>query len=107
MTPTLRIRAGLRVLLADNYREAGALDLYGPAHGLPHALSGHLSFQYWRPVRLPQRRALLVGFDTASVAQLCTRFRQVATIDNHWSVANEERNRTIIDCALASARDWL
>jgi hypothetical protein len=87
-------------LLARNYGEAGALDLYGPSHGLPPALSGHLSFQYWRPARLPQRRAVLVGFDTASVAQLCTASHRLATIDNRWHIANEEQGRTIVDCAL-------
>jgi 4-amino-4-deoxy-L-arabinose transferase-like glycosyltransferase len=86
--------------LAGNYGEAGALELYGPSDGLPPALSGHLSFQYWRPVRLPQRRALLVGFDTASVAQLCTTSQRLAIITNRWGIANEERGRTIVDCAL-------
>lgn len=87
-------------LLAGNYGEAGALDLYGPSEGLPTAMSGHLSFQYWRPAALPQRRAVLVGFDPASVAQLCTASRRLATINNHWNIANEEQGRTIVDCAL-------
>jgi 4-amino-4-deoxy-L-arabinose transferase-like glycosyltransferase len=87
-------------LLAGNYGEAGALDLYGPADGLPQALSGHLSFQYWRPGRLPDRRALLVGFDAASVRELCVNARRLATIDNRWHIANEERGRTIVSCSL-------
>lgn len=87
-------------LLAANYGEAGALDLYGPADGLPPALSGHLSFQYWRPRRLPDRRALLVGFDAASVRELCVASRQLGTIDNRWQIANEERGRTIVSCSL-------
>ena len=32
-------------ILAGNYGEAGAIDLYGPAHGLPAAISGVNS--YW------------------------------------------------------------
>jgi 4-amino-4-deoxy-L-arabinose transferase-like glycosyltransferase len=87
-------------LLAANYGEAGALDLYGPADGLPHALSGHLSFQYWRPRRLPNVHALLVGFDAASVRDLCNTSRRLATIGNRWNIANEERGRTIVSCAL-------
>jgi 4-amino-4-deoxy-L-arabinose transferase-like glycosyltransferase len=87
-------------LLAANYGEAGALDLYGPADGLPQALSGHLSFQYWRPRRLPDRHALLIGFDTASVRDLCITSRRLATIDNRWHIANEERGRTIVSCGL-------
>jgi 4-amino-4-deoxy-L-arabinose transferase-like glycosyltransferase len=87
-------------LLAANYGEAGALDLYGPADGLPPALSGHLSFQYWRPRRLPDVHALMVGFDAASVRDLCITSRRLATIDNRWNIANEERGRTIVSCAL-------
>ena len=87
-------------VLAANYGEAGALDLYGPADGLPPALSGHLSFQYWRPRRLPERHALLVGFGAASVSDLCIASRRLGTIDNPWHIANEERGRTIVSCSL-------
>jgi 4-amino-4-deoxy-L-arabinose transferase-like glycosyltransferase len=48
------------VLLARNYGEASGLALYGPARGLPQPLSGHLSWQYWRPPRLPQPFALII-----------------------------------------------
>ncbi len=48
-------------VVAGNYGEASALAYYG--RGLPLVLSGHLSWHYWRPARLPQRFALLVGFD--------------------------------------------
>jgi hypothetical protein len=36
-------------ILTSNYGEAGAIDIYGPRLGLPQALSGHLSFWYWKP----------------------------------------------------------
>ena len=50
-------------ILAGNYAEAGALNLYGPALGLPHAMSLTNSFWYrgYDP-RLPQA-VILVGFD--------------------------------------------
>ena len=35
------------VVLTDNYSEAGAVDFYGPALGLPSAISGHNSFWLW------------------------------------------------------------
>jgi 4-amino-4-deoxy-L-arabinose transferase-like glycosyltransferase len=87
-------------LLARNYGEAGALDLYGPALGLPQALSGHLSFQYWHPRRMPQRRALAVGYDAAALRGLCRSQRVVARIGNRWGIANEEQGRTIAVCTL-------
>ena len=47
-------------ILAHNYGEASALQFYG--RGLPMILSGHLSWQYWHPSRLPHRFVLTVGY---------------------------------------------
>jgi hypothetical protein len=82
------------VVLAENYGEASALARYTR---LP-VLSGHLSWQYWRPRRLPQTRALLVGFE--GVSDLCTKATVVARIDNRYHLDNEERGRTIVRCTL-------
>ncbi len=87
-------------LLADNYGEAGALDLYGRAWGLPEALSGHLSFQYWRPARLAQRHGLLVGFGPADVQRICVTAQVVAHISNRWGVANQESGQSVVSCVL-------
>jgi 4-amino-4-deoxy-L-arabinose transferase-like glycosyltransferase len=87
-------------ILAENYGEASALEFYGPSRGLPLVLSGHLSWQYWRPRTLPQRFALLVGFSPGSVIQLCSSSRTLALIDNRWNLDNEERGRAITACTL-------
>jgi 4-amino-4-deoxy-L-arabinose transferase-like glycosyltransferase len=87
-------------IVAENYGEAGALALYGPSAGLPAPLSGHLSFQYWHPERMPQRAVLLVGFDRFRALSLCTRTTELAVIDNRWHVDNEERGRPITWCEL-------
>jgi hypothetical protein len=86
------------VVLTRNYGEAGALRLYG--RGLGPVLSGHLSFQYWRPARLPQRYALTVGYDAPSLDRICRRWRPVARIENRWQLGNEERGRLIAACSL-------
>ena len=88
------------VILAQNYGEAAALEFYGPSRGLPRILSGHLSWQYWRPRALPQRFALLVGFSAGYARQLCSSENTLATIDNYWRLDNEERGRTITSCTL-------
>ena len=36
-------------ILARNYGEAGALDLFGPAYHLPHVISGHDNYYLWGP----------------------------------------------------------
>ena len=88
------------VILARNYGEASALEFYGPTRGLPPVLSGHLSWQYWRPHTLLQRFALLVGFDPADVHELCSSTRTLAVIDNRFHLDNEERGRLIVTCRL-------
>jgi Dolichyl-phosphate-mannose-protein mannosyltransferase len=99
-------REGLRpdaaVLLAANYGEAGALAHDGPARGLPPALSGHLSWQYWRPAALPQRDALTVGFDATALDRLCSAWHVDARIANANGVDNEERGRLIARCRLVA-----
>ena len=87
-------------LLAANYGEAGALALYGPAMNLPAPLSGHLSFQYWHPQRMPQRHALVVGFNPSSLAAICASTRVVQRVNNYWRIANQEQGDTIATCTL-------
>jgi hypothetical protein len=36
-------------IYADSYARAGAIDLYGPQYGLPHAVSGSLTYYLWGP----------------------------------------------------------
>jgi hypothetical protein len=87
-------------ILAQNYGEAGALARFGPSLGLPQPLSGHLSWQYWRPARLPQRTVLTVGFDPGTLREMCTSYRRLATIENAYKLDNEERGRIIAVCRL-------
>jgi hypothetical protein len=87
-------------IVAGNYGVAGALSLYGPAAGLPTPVSGHLSFQFWHPAKMPQRTVLLVGFERADALQHCAHATVLAVVDNRWHVDNEERGRPIVWCRL-------
>ena len=84
-------------VLAGNYGEASALEHYGRGR-LPLVLSGHLSWQYWRPASLLQRYVVTVGL--GEHPSLCARSQIVARIDNGWHIANEEQGRTIDVCKL-------
>jgi 4-amino-4-deoxy-L-arabinose transferase-like glycosyltransferase len=97
-------RAG-GVILAHNYGEASALQFYG--HNLGPVLSGHLSWQYWRPRRLPQRFALTVGYDQSGLQALCRSWRPLARIENRWRLDNEERAQLIAACTLKQPLDSL
>jgi dolichyl-phosphate-mannose-protein mannosyltransferase len=77
-------------ILTGNYGEAGALNLYGPALRLPHAMSGTNSFWYrgFDP-RQPQT-VILVGFDLDEGQELFQSCRVTAKNSNPYSVINEE-----------------
>jgi Dolichyl-phosphate-mannose-protein mannosyltransferase len=85
-------------ILTQNYGEASALEFY--AHNVGPVLSGHLSWQYWRPGRLPQRFALTVGYDSSDLEGLCRSWRPLARLENRWRLDNEERGRLIAACSL-------
>jgi hypothetical protein len=89
-----RLGHGADVVIASNYGEAGALELFG--RGRPPVASAHVTFRYWRPA-VTGRRALLVGFDRADTA-FCRGYRVVGRIQ--MPVDNEERGSPIARCTL-------
>ena len=82
-----RARTGI---LAGNYGEGGALNLYGPALGLPHAMAGTNSFWYrgYDP-REPQT-VILVGIETDEAEANFSSCAIVAKNTNRFGVENEE-----------------
>lgn len=92
-----RLSGGADVILASNYGEAGALDLFG--HRLPPVASTDVTFRYWRP-RVAGRRALLIGFDR-SHSSFCAGYRRVGRIA--MPVDNAERGLPLARCILVSA----
>ncbi|HET7136974.1 MAG TPA: glycosyltransferase family 39 protein [Gaiellaceae bacterium] len=97
LTPAERANGAI---VAENYGEASALERYGPPRGLPPVLSGHLSWQYWRPRRLPQTFVLFVGYDRGTLSALCRSWRPLARVDNSRHLDNDERGRLIAACRL-------
>jgi 4-amino-4-deoxy-L-arabinose transferase-like glycosyltransferase len=83
------------VVLAANYGEAGALELFG-GHDLPPIASPHVTFRYWRP-SVAGRRALLVGFSSRD-AFFCRSYQLLTRI--RMPVDNEERGQPIARCTL-------
>lgn len=62
LPPADRARA---CVFAQNYGEAGAIDHFGPALGLPPAISGHNSYWLWGPGRCTGEVLLILGGDRA------------------------------------------
>ena len=92
-----RARAGI---LVGNYGEAGAVNLYGPALGLPRAISGINS--YWpRGYGSPPPEPVIVwGYPADRMNSIFTGCRYARDIPNPLGVENEETttHREIFIC---------
>jgi Dolichyl-phosphate-mannose-protein mannosyltransferase len=78
-------------ILAGNYGEAGAIDHYGPALGLPAAISGHNSYYYWGPRAYTGACVILFGERADELKDLFSDVQFVGTItDPHAAVAERD-----------------
>ncbi len=82
-------------VLAGNYGEAGALDRYGPAAGLPQAYSGANSFWLWGPPPATDTAAIAINIDPALLRREFARVRLVAIFRNGLGVSDDEQGARI------------
>jgi hypothetical protein len=86
------------VILTDNYGEAGAINTYGRGLGLPNAVSGELSYYYWKPSSL-DGPVITVGIDPSFLGTLFDQCRQVGTISNSYDLHNQEFGAPLAVCS--------
>jgi len=80
------------VLIASNYGEAGALDFFGPRHGLPRRVLLPHTVVMWRPSPGESADvAVTIGISPENLAPAFRTVRLVSTFDNSWMV-DEERH---------------
>jgi 4-amino-4-deoxy-L-arabinose transferase-like glycosyltransferase len=96
---------GHPVIFTANYGEAGAIDRYGRALGLPRAFSGHNALAWWGPPPANAAPVITVGLD-ARALQLFTGCQLVTRIDNTAGIDNDERGEPIERC-LRPRAPWL
>ena len=78
------------VILAGNYGEAGALDLYGPALGLPRVISGSNSL-WARGYGEPEPETMIVvGFELPYAQRFFQNCKAVGRVSSTYGVKNEE-----------------
>ncbi|MEO7723512.1 MAG: glycosyltransferase family 39 protein, partial [Chthoniobacterales bacterium] len=104
LPPTERAKTAI---LADNYGEAGALNLYGRARGLPEVISGINSY-WWRGYgATPASTVILVGFSRASAEKFAREVTLAGQIRNRHGVRNEEtRDHPDIFLCRGLRRPW-
>jgi 4-amino-4-deoxy-L-arabinose transferase-like glycosyltransferase len=91
------------IVLTSNYGEAGAVDRFGAADGLPAAFSGHNAFWYWGPPPASEVTAVVVGYDRAELG-FCRSVRLATDLNNHQQVSDQEQGAPIWICQ--PDRNW-
>ena len=87
------------VVLASNYGEAGAVERFGPADGLPAvAFSGQNGFWYWGPPPSSSRTYITVGSSRSTVDRYFTGCVLATRLDNHLQVKNDEQGVPVRIC---------
>ena len=77
-------------ILAGNYGEAGAIDLYGRQYGLPEVISG-INAYWWRGYGDPPPEVvILVGFSREDAESFADQVELAGHITNPYGVRNEE-----------------
>ena len=90
-------------IVASNYGEAGAVDRYGAALGLPPAYSGHNAYAEWGhpPAAVP---ALVIGVDPDVLQRVCRELRTLDHLRTPHEVDNDEDGTALSYCV--PRRDW-
>ena len=92
LPPALRSRT---TLLTSNYGEAGAIERFGPADGLPAAYSGSNNFWLWGPPPARDTAAIAVGMDPGFLRREFAHVRRIATFENGLGVSDDEQGAAI------------
>jgi 4-amino-4-deoxy-L-arabinose transferase-like glycosyltransferase len=102
LRPAERVRG---LIVTANYGEAGAIERYGPARGLPPPYSGHNGYARWRVPVGEAGPVVVVGYREAAVERFFVGCRRAATLDNGLGLDTEEQGAPVWLCT-GPARPW-
>jgi 4-amino-4-deoxy-L-arabinose transferase-like glycosyltransferase len=87
------------IVLGSNYGEAGAVDQFGRADGLPAAYGVHNGYWYWGPPPASATAAVAIGFDQQTLTPVCGTLRLAARLNNGLGVHDDEQGAPIWVCS--------
>jgi hypothetical protein len=93
LTPDERRGAAI---LVGNYGEAGAIDLFGGAHGLPRAISGHNNYWLWGPGGANGRVMVLLGGTRDYHEQTFESVEEAGIVECTYCMPHENGKRVFI-----------
>ncbi len=93
LPPEERAQTGI---FASNYGEAGAINLFGQALGLPPAISAHQNHWFWGPPGAELDTLIWLQWPRESLEEICGEVEQAGEHYYEWGMAEE--NRPIFIC---------
>jgi hypothetical protein len=88
---------GRVTVVASNYGEAAAIDVFGPRLGLPHAVSGHNQYFLWGPGDGDGRYVIDVNGDVGTDRRFCAQAWVATTVSARYAMPYE-RALPIVVC---------
>jgi hypothetical protein len=78
-------------IFASNYGEAGAINLFGPRHGLPAAISGHQTHFFWGHRGYTGEVAIVLQRSREDLEGSCASVEEAGRHFHAWGMAEENR----------------
>jgi hypothetical protein len=76
-------------IFAQNYGQAGAIDLFGPKYGLPPAISGHQSYFLWGPRDYTGESMIVMQGRQQDLERYYASVKKVASVYHPYSMPYE------------------
>jgi len=83
-------------IFANNYGEAGAVNLFGPQYGLPPAISAHQTHFLWGPRGNTGEVLIVLQDDRETLERVCASVEEAGVHFHPWGMAEE--NNPIFVC---------
>ena len=83
-------------IFANNYGEAGAINLFGPRYGLPPAISAHQTHFLWGPRGNTGEVLIVLQDDRETLQRICASVEDAGVHFHPWGMAEE--NNPIFIC---------
>jgi len=83
LPPDVRLRTGI---FCGNYGEASAVNILGPAYGLPPAISGHQNYFYWGWGNYTGESMLILGKDRNDYTDNFEEVVDLGAFDSPWTM---------------------
>jgi 4-amino-4-deoxy-L-arabinose transferase-like glycosyltransferase len=86
LPPDVRAKTAI---FAQNFGQAGAIDLFGPKYGLPKAISGHQSYFLWGPRGYTGESVIVMQGRQQELEQMYASVKKSAHVSHPYSMPRE------------------